>query len=110
MRAGRPMDGDSQKGGALVWFRTAQDTGGEYSLAMGWGNQSTLFFRTITPATQRRCRFWKESPTELLVELRPASASFEKWIVMLQNMHADGLTTPDQRPKSIVHAALFLTE
>lgn len=51
MRAGRPMDGDSQKGGALVWFRTAQDTGGEYSLAMGWGNQSTLFFRTITPAT-----------------------------------------------------------
>ncbi len=29
---------------------------------------------------------------------------------MLQNMHADGLTKPDQQPNSLVHAALFLTE
>lgn len=144
MRAGRPMYGDSQKGGALVWLRTAQDTSGEYSLAYGVGKPGYTVFphyhtgytetlrvlggeflvrigdqrRTLTVGdeatvprrTVHEWTIWKEGPAELLVELRPASASFKKWIVMLQNMHADGLTTPDQRPKSIVHAALFLTE
>src|SRR5690625_1089986 len=44
IRAGRPMYGDSQKGGALVWFRTAQDTGGEYSLAYGVGKPHYTVF------------------------------------------------------------------
>ncbi|HEY4557767.1 MAG TPA: cupin domain-containing protein, partial [Enteractinococcus sp.] len=43
-----------------------------------------------------------------LLELRPAHKGFEKWIVMLHNMAADGLTKPDLQPNSMVHGALFL--
>ena len=44
MRAGRPMYGDSQKGGALVWLQTSQDTGGGYSLAYGMGKPEYSVF------------------------------------------------------------------
>ncbi|GAA4473302.1 hypothetical protein GCM10023190_05140 [Enteractinococcus fodinae] len=49
-------------------------------------------------------------PVTGIVELRPAHAGFEKWIMMLHNMAADGLTKPDLRPKNPLHAALFIVE
>lgn len=49
-------------------------------------------------------------PVTGIVELRPAHEGFEKWIMMLHNMAADGLTKPDLQPKNPVHAALFLVE
>lgn len=45
-----------------------------------------------------------------VVELRPAHPGFEKWVVALQNMAADGLTHPDGRPKNLYHLALILVE
>lgn len=50
----------------------------------------------------RRLRF--------VLEVRPAHAGFEKWLVTLQNMATDGLTHPDGRPKNLYHAALILVE
>lgn len=46
----------------------------------------------------------------LLVEVRPAHPGFEKWLVTLQNMAADGLTHPDGRPRNLHHATLILVE
>lgn len=45
-----------------------------------------------------------------VTELRPGHPGFEKWLVMLHGMAADGLTKPDLQPCSFVHGALFLTE
>jgi quercetin dioxygenase-like cupin family protein len=45
-----------------------------------------------------------------LLEVRPAHAGFEKWLVTLQNMATAGLTHPDGRPKNLVHGALILVE
>src|SRR5690625_6990605 len=45
-----------------------------------------------------------------VTELRPGHPGFEKWLVMLHGMAADGLTKPDLQPYSFVHGALFLTE
>lgn len=45
-----------------------------------------------------------------LVEVRPAHPGFEKWLVTLQYMAADGLTHPDGRPRNLDHAALILVE
>jgi quercetin dioxygenase-like cupin family protein len=45
-----------------------------------------------------------------VLEVRPAHAGFEKWLVTLQNMATDGLTHPDGRPKNLYHGALILVE
>ena len=50
----------------------------------------------------RRLRF--------VLEVRPAHAGFEKWLVTLHNMANDGLTHPDGRPRKLSHAALILVE
>src|SRR5690625_580602 len=52
----------------------------------------------------------QEGFTRIIVELRPAHEGFEKWVMMLQNMKADGLTKADLQPKSLVHAALLVSE
>lgn len=45
-----------------------------------------------------------------VLEVRPAHAGFEKWLVTLQNMATDGLTHPDGRPRNLYHGALILVE
>jgi quercetin dioxygenase-like cupin family protein len=45
-----------------------------------------------------------------VLEVRPAHAGFEKWLVTLQHMATDGLTHPDGRPKNLYHGALILVE
>ncbi|MEX5265784.1 cupin domain-containing protein [Kocuria sp. CPCC 205231] len=45
-----------------------------------------------------------------LLEVRPAHAGFEKWLVALQNMATDGQTHPDGRPKKLTWGALILVE
>lgn len=52
----------------------------------------------------------REGEVRAVAELRPAHEGFEKWIMMLHGMAVDGLTKPDLRPNSFVHAALFLVE
>ena len=62
----------------------------------------------ITPGTLHGWGPLPEGEARVIVELRPAHEGFEKWVTMLHNMGADGLTNPDLRPKSFAHVALFL--
>lgn len=51
-----------------------------------------------------------EERLRFLLEVRPAHAGFEKWLVALQNMATDGQTHPDGRPKKLTCGALILVE
>ncbi|MCD1144930.1 cupin domain-containing protein [Kocuria sp. LUK] len=51
-----------------------------------------------------------ERTLRFVLEVRPAHAGFEKWLVALQRMASDGLTHADGRPKKFSHAALILVE
>ena len=47
---------------------------------------------------------------QFVVEFRPAYPSFEKWLAVLQNMSAAGMTHPDGGPKNISHVALIIVD
>jgi len=51
-----------------------------------------------------------DTTLRFLVEVRPAHAGFEKWLVALQHMATDGQTHPDGRPKKLTWGALILVE
>lgn len=78
---------------------------GDQSVTLGIGDEIA--------APPRMVHGWSgstEGLSSVIVELRPAHEGFEKWIVMIHNMAADGLTSPEGQPKNFLHAALLLRQ
>lgn len=69
------------------------------------GQEATVPLRAV-----HQWRNPTEGTTRFMVEVRPAHAVFEKWLVVAAGLVADGKTAPDGRPKNPYHGALILVE
>lgn len=69
------------------------------------GQEVTVPLRAV-----HRWRNPTEGLTRLWVEVRPAHAAFEKWLVVVAGMVADGQTHSNGRPKNPYHGALILVD